>query len=303
MSKRLPPQPNLRHLRNQAKQLLKAHQAADPEAASRIAAVLPRLRHASQDEIFRTVLSLQDAQFVVAREYGFESWPKLVSWIRMQDEIKAAVSAIPANNKEDGTEEEIDPKVRALLPPGLDLSGCRLTGVRLEAAKLEGLSLTKTNLTNADFRGADLTDANFNSADLSGSIFAGANLRGARITGASLKDTDFSGQDLGEISWTGVSLYMTNLRGAKLDHYTHLVGSDLSGASFADADLRGTRVTGAILVRANFEGANLRGVAITGSNLEEADFQGADLQGLTVVGVDLKRHEYDGDIRVLKPHE
>jgi hypothetical protein len=53
MSRDLPPVPNLDHLRNQAKALLNELRPIAPSA------------------------KLADAQRVIARQYGFRSWPKL----------------------------------------------------------------------------------------------------------------------------------------------------------------------------------------------------------------------------------
>ena len=69
MSKSLPSRPNLEQLKNQAKDLLKTHQANDPEAIQRVRESHPNWSGAK--------LRLSDAQLVIAREYGFASWPKL----------------------------------------------------------------------------------------------------------------------------------------------------------------------------------------------------------------------------------
>lgn len=64
----LPSQPNLRHLRNQARDLLKAGQAQ----------------------------TLSEAQFRTARFYGFASWPKLKAYVDslgVVGELKAAIDA------------------------------------------------------------------------------------------------------------------------------------------------------------------------------------------------------------------
>ena len=70
MSSVLPTRPNLRHLKIQARDLLKACQVGDPEACRRMDSSHPR--HPSPDAAV-----LADAQLVVAREYGFDSWTKL----------------------------------------------------------------------------------------------------------------------------------------------------------------------------------------------------------------------------------
>lgn len=63
----LPERPSLAQLHKQAKDLLRQHRAADPAAIARF------------DAIFRParVPVLADAQFLIAREYGFETWAKL----------------------------------------------------------------------------------------------------------------------------------------------------------------------------------------------------------------------------------
>ena len=78
MSKRLPPQPSLEQFKKQAKDLRKAQQAATPDALERIGEHHPRFAAQSPSAIAATDFSLQEAQLVVAREYGFDSWPKLV---------------------------------------------------------------------------------------------------------------------------------------------------------------------------------------------------------------------------------
>ena len=70
-SRPLPARPNLEHLKNQAKDLLKAYRAGQPSAFKRFRESLPRLSGASVDE--RPSLSLRDAQHVVAAENGFTS--------------------------------------------------------------------------------------------------------------------------------------------------------------------------------------------------------------------------------------
>jgi hypothetical protein len=75
--RRLPSKPNLDHLRHQAKDLLKHHAARDLAAAQRIREFHPRFAGAADDEIFAAQLKLSDAQLTIAREAGFQSWPRL----------------------------------------------------------------------------------------------------------------------------------------------------------------------------------------------------------------------------------
>jgi hypothetical protein len=64
----LPSRPSLEHLKHQAHDLQRDHQANDPAALERVEAQLPG---------HRGRLSLARAQTVVAREYGVASWPQL----------------------------------------------------------------------------------------------------------------------------------------------------------------------------------------------------------------------------------
>ena len=66
----LPDRPNLRHLKDQAKDLVRAG----------------------------TAKSITDAQFQIARLYGFKSWPKLKAYVDSLDEIGQLKEAIDSNN-------------------------------------------------------------------------------------------------------------------------------------------------------------------------------------------------------------
>jgi hypothetical protein len=73
----LPSNPNLEHLKHQAKDLLRDHAARDPGAAQRLREFHPRFARMSDAEIFAAPLKLSDAQLAIARESGFPSWPRL----------------------------------------------------------------------------------------------------------------------------------------------------------------------------------------------------------------------------------
>ena len=75
--KQLPANPSLEHLKSQAKELLKAHKEGSLDAFQRIRSFFPKLSDATDVEIQSTAFGLQDAQLVIAREYGFASWTRL----------------------------------------------------------------------------------------------------------------------------------------------------------------------------------------------------------------------------------
>jgi ankyrin repeat protein len=76
MPRELPARPNLEQLKKQAKSLLHAAQAHDGDALRRFAA-LPAFSGKPINEINAADLALHDAQSLIAREYGFPSWPAL----------------------------------------------------------------------------------------------------------------------------------------------------------------------------------------------------------------------------------
>jgi hypothetical protein len=80
-ARELPARPNLDQYRIQAQELVKAAKAGDVRAFALAREHHPRLKHASDDELQRTAFALADAQLIVARWHGFESWPKFATHI------------------------------------------------------------------------------------------------------------------------------------------------------------------------------------------------------------------------------
>src|SRR5215467_11079870 len=65
--------PDLDQLKRQAKELLEAFRAGEPDA---VAEASRHYRGADP-----TTFALHDAQLVIARAYGFDSWPKLKAYV------------------------------------------------------------------------------------------------------------------------------------------------------------------------------------------------------------------------------
>lgn len=82
MNKQLPERPNLDQLKKQAKDLLDDIHAQRPEALARV------------PENERTGFALADAQRILAREYGFPSWPKLKERVELSAAALAARTLI-----------------------------------------------------------------------------------------------------------------------------------------------------------------------------------------------------------------
>ena len=77
MKRELPARPDIEQLKHQAKDLLKSYKSGEPAAVERMRQNHPRWLNAPAAEAGTPTLRLGDAQLVIAREYGFESWPKL----------------------------------------------------------------------------------------------------------------------------------------------------------------------------------------------------------------------------------
>jgi hypothetical protein len=69
----LPPHPHFDQLKRQAKELLEAFRAGDATAVAEVAA---HYRVAGS-----AAFALHDAQLVLARAYGFDSWPRLKEFV------------------------------------------------------------------------------------------------------------------------------------------------------------------------------------------------------------------------------
>ena len=80
----LPPHPNLEQYRKQAKDLLKAWKSRDVEAVERVRKFHPRKGEPS--------FGLAGAQLTVAREHGFESWPKFARHVESLARAASPVS-------------------------------------------------------------------------------------------------------------------------------------------------------------------------------------------------------------------
>ena len=92
MTKQLPPRPNLEQLKKQAKDLRKAQRSAPAEVVKCIGEHLPRLADSSEDEFLAADISLQEAQHVIAGEYGFKNWNWLQAVVEIDFDLLAKLS-------------------------------------------------------------------------------------------------------------------------------------------------------------------------------------------------------------------
>jgi catechol 2,3-dioxygenase-like lactoylglutathione lyase family enzyme len=90
------PMPNLENLKKQAKLYLRWHRDRHYPVAARIRAVLPRFHHLSDREVLAHSFKLSDAQELVARKTGFESWEALRTGVQTMTAIQAETLSKPA---------------------------------------------------------------------------------------------------------------------------------------------------------------------------------------------------------------
>jgi ankyrin repeat protein len=107
----LPSSPSIEQHKKQAKELRRAYRDGDAASGARLRAALPRLRDLTDAQLLEAPLTLSDAQFVIAREHGFESWAKFKRHVetlaaehraRVQDFLSAATPN-PAEDHRAGT--------------------------------------------------------------------------------------------------------------------------------------------------------------------------------------------------------
>ena len=83
MAASLPNNPSLDRFRRDARRLQRAVRAGVPDAVS-----LVERHHPDGMRVDRSAFTLTDAQLVVARGYGFASWPKLKHYLELAAELR-----------------------------------------------------------------------------------------------------------------------------------------------------------------------------------------------------------------------
>src|SRR3982074_3399807 len=84
--------PNLENLRKQAKLILRWHRDRYHPVAAQIRTGLPRYSQMTDSEILAQGFKLGDAQELVARQHGFESWQALKTGLATMSDHAASIS-------------------------------------------------------------------------------------------------------------------------------------------------------------------------------------------------------------------
>ncbi|WP_342362991.1 VOC family protein [Terrarubrum flagellatum] len=87
--------PNLDNLRKQAKQFLRWHRDKHHPVAAEIRTALPRFQNLSDHQILDAPFKLGDAQELVARKLGYESWTALKAGLSAMPDDKALSPKMP----------------------------------------------------------------------------------------------------------------------------------------------------------------------------------------------------------------
>ena len=87
--------PNLENLRKQAKLVLRWHRDRYYPVAAQIRSVLPRFRQLSDPEILAAPFKLADAQELIARQQGFESWQALKQGLQAMSDSSTQTTTRP----------------------------------------------------------------------------------------------------------------------------------------------------------------------------------------------------------------
>ncbi len=131
--KSLPSDPDMRTIRNETRESIRAQGNRDPKAAQRIRTRLPKMAELSDDDLFGPALTVAEARQVVAGEYGFADWDAL----RTEIEPTATYTARAEAHK-------------AALPP--DHEFFKAVGA-LDLNRVRELLDAEPSLVNADVRG------------------------------------------------------------------------------------------------------------------------------------------------------
>lgn len=87
--------PNVENLKKQAKRYLKWHREGYYPVAAQIRSTLPRFRDLTDSAILQAGFKLNDAQELVARKHGFETWSALIRGIETMTASSASTARKP----------------------------------------------------------------------------------------------------------------------------------------------------------------------------------------------------------------
>jgi ankyrin repeat protein len=94
-AKELPARPSLDQYKKQAKELVKGFKSGDTDSRLRVKQSHPHAGKLLGSDVLKAKFTLADAQVIIAREHGFESWPKFARHFEGLARRSANVSSSP----------------------------------------------------------------------------------------------------------------------------------------------------------------------------------------------------------------
>jgi uncharacterized protein YjbI with pentapeptide repeats len=184
--------------------------------------------------------------------------------------------------------------------PGVDWSGCDLSGANLNETDLTNVDLAGADLENVGLYGAQIVDDNLTNTDLENDTIQDSTITDTDLAGANISlafiDTDtITDIKSGGLTDPGGAPSMLPT-GWKLDNgYLVGPGDDFSGVDFPTL-ASAPKLTEWNLTGSTFDGANLTGVDLDNDNLSDVQFANANLTNVDLYGDNLAGANLQGAI-------
>ncbi len=153
----------------------------------------------------------------------------------------------------------------------IDMTRAELKDLRIEDSNLQGVSMREVRLHNVFLHRSDISDADLTGAALQSNMWL--YVTASRTRFAELKAT---GLVLNDSQLSGASFVRAGLKGARFKNST-LKATNFAEANMEKVDLRSVKASGIRMERANLTGANLAGGNFSGANMSHADLADAIL--------------------------
>jgi uncharacterized protein YjbI with pentapeptide repeats len=123
----------------------------------------------------------------------------------------------------------------------------KLSGVDLSKCKLAGVRIRNVEWTNANLSGADLSNVDLMHSRFPDGNFSGAKFKGAELTRSTFREANLEGADLSKAKLFGISLKRANCKDARF------AKADLRLADLCGADLTGADLDGALVEQSTYD--------------------------------------------------
>jgi len=165
--------------------------------------------------------------------------------------------------------------------PGVNWSGCDLSGADLKFANMTGADLSAATLNNANLLHTTLGQANLSDATFSGATLTVADVRQANVAGTAFGTATLTGLQGSNISGQPASLpanwLVVSVTDASNSTHHYLIGPT--------ANIQGAGLFGANLAGLDLEQLNISNGSLANTNLTGTDLAGANLANVQTGGI------------------